>query len=151
MKMQQYIKFVLSMVLIFSNLNLAFSMHYCQDEIKEIKLNHLDNNSCELEKIKSCCTTVKQNNHCEFPKGEFKKENDCCKDISYSDKNYHKQVVSIQKIVPVHNTLVTEILQIEIPIVNSILINKKHFLAFFVDSNAPPNYIKNSQLTFYEG
>ena len=150
MKMQQYIKFVLSIVLIFSNLNLAFSMHYCQDEIKTIKLNHLGNTSCKIDKVKSCCSTLKQKNHCESPKRESKQKDDCCKDISYSDKNNHKQVVSIQKLVPIY-TLITEVLQIEIPIVNSTVISKKHFLEFFVDSNAPPNYIKNSQLTFYEG
>ena len=149
MKMQQYIKYVLSVVLIFSNLSYAFSMHFCQDQMEEIRLNHLDNNSCETKTKSSCCPPKSERNHCEIPEGENKKKDNCCKDISYSDKVVDKQTVKIQKIVPI-SFIAAEVLQIQLPLVNEVVSNQLNFLDFYVASNAPPNYILNSQLTFYE-
>ena len=150
MKMQQYIKYVLSVVLIFSNLSYAFSMHFCQGVVEQVKLNHLDNNSCEIEVSTSCCPPKEDPTHCEIPEGENQKKDDCCKDVSYSDKIVDKQVVKIQKLIPI-NLFATEVLQIQIPLVNDEVNNHSKFLDFYVASNAPPNYILNSQLTFYEG
>ena len=47
--------------------------------------------------------------------------------------------------------IASEILQIRIPIQDEEVSNQSNFLGFYVASNAPPNYILNSQLTFYEG
>ncbi|WP_413533302.1 HYC_CC_PP family protein [Empedobacter brevis] len=144
--MQQYIKYVLSLVLIFSNLSYAFSMHLCQGVVEQVKLNHLDNNSHETETSKSCCAAKKKSSHCE----KSKKKDDCCKDISSSDKVVEKQIVKIQKLIPI-TFLASEILKIGIPILNDEINNQFNLLDFYVASNAPPNYILNSQLTFYEG
>ena len=149
MKMQQYIKYVLSVVLIFSNLSYAFSMHFCQGEMEQVSINHLDNNSCEMEKTTSCCPPKEDPNHCEIPQEENNKKDDCCKDISYSDKVVDKQTVKIQKLVPA-SFITSEILQIQPPIIQKEVKNEVNFLYFYVASNAPPNYILNSQLTFYE-
>lgn len=150
MKMQHYIKYVLSVVLIFSNLSYAFSMHFCQGVVEQVTINHLDNNSCEMEVSTSCCPPKEDPTHCEIPEGENKKKDDCCKDISYSDKFVEKQTVKIQKLVPI-SFIASEILQIRIPIQDEEVSNQSNFLDFYVASNAPPNYILNSQLTFYEG
>ena len=148
--MQHYIKYVLSLVLIFSNLSYAFSMHFCQGEMEQLKLNHLDNNMCEMEQKTSCCPPKEDPTHCEIPEGDNKKEDDCCKDISYSDKVVDKQTVKIQKLVPI-NFIAAEVLQVQIiPLENAEVHNQSNFLDFYVASNAPPNYILNSQLTFYE-
>ncbi|MEG1200298.1 MAG: hypothetical protein RSD53_12950 [Algoriella sp.] len=149
MKMQQYIKYILSLVLIFSNLSYAFSMHFCQGEMEQVSINHLDNNSCEMEKTMPCCPPKAESNHCEIPQGENNKKDDCCKDISYSDKVVDKQTVKIQKLVPA-SFITSEILQIQAPIIQKEVKNEVNFLYFYVASNAPPNYILNSQLTFYE-
>ncbi|MDM1318779.1 HYC_CC_PP family protein [Empedobacter falsenii] len=148
--MQQYIKYVLSVVLIFSNLSYAFSMHFCQGVVEQVTINHLDNNSCEMEVSTSCCPPKEDPTHCEIPEGENKKKDDCCKDISYSDKFVEKQTVKIQKLVPI-SFIASVILQIRIPIQDEEVSNQSNFLDFYVASNAPPNYILNSQLTFYEG
>lgn len=150
MKMQHYIKYVLSIILIFSNLSYAFSMHFCQGEMEQVKLNHLDNNSCEMEMTTSCCPPKSESNHCEISQGETEEDDDCCKDISYSDKFVEKQTVKIQKLFPI-SFIASEILQIRIPIQDEEVSNQSNFLDFYVASNAPPNYILNSQLTFYEG
>ena len=149
MKMQQYIKYVLSVVLIFSNLSYAFSMHFCQGVMEQVKLNHLDNNSREMEISTSCCPSKTEKKHCELPENNNSKKDDCCKDISYSDKVVDKQTVKIQKLVPI-NFIAAEVLQIQLPLVNEVVSNQSNFLDFYVASNAPPNYILNSQLTFYE-
>ncbi len=150
MKMQQYIKYVLSVVLIFSNLSYAFSMHFCQGVVEQVTMNHLDNNSHEMEVSTSCCPPKTEKKHCELPENNKSKKDDCCKDISYSDKFVEKQTVKIQKLVPI-SFLASEILQIRIPIQDEEVSNQSNFLDFYVASNAPPNYILNSQLTFYEG
>ena len=149
MKMQQYIKYVLSVVLIFSNLSYAFSMHFCQGVVEQVTMNHLDNNSCEMEASTSCCPPKTEKKHCELPENNKSKKDDCCKDISYSDKLVEKQTVKIQKLVPI-SFIAAEVLQIQSPLVNEVVSNQSNFLDFYVASNAPPNYILNSQLTFYE-
>lgn len=125
-------------------------MHFCQGEIEQVTMNHLDNNSCKMEVSTSCCPSKTEKRHCELPESNKSKKDDCCKDISYSDKFVEKQTVKIQKLVPIC-FLASEILQIRIPIQDEELSNQSNFLDFYVASNAPPNYILNSQLTFYEG
>ena len=147
--MQHYIKYVLSLVLIFSNLSYAFSMHFCQGVVEQVTINHLDNNSCEMEISTSCCPSKTEKKHCELPENNNSKKDDCCKDISYSDKVVDKQTVKIQKLVPI-SFIAAEVLQIQLPLVNEVVSNQSNFLDFYVASNAPPNYILNSQLTFYE-
>lgn len=146
--MQYYIKYVLSLVLILSNLSYAFSMHFCQGEIEMIEINHLDNKTCKINTSTSCCPPKEDPLHCEIPSN--KEKDNCCKDISYSDKFVEKQTVKIQKIVPI-NFIAAEVFQIQLPVINDEINNQSNFLEFYVASNAPPNYILNSQLTFYEG
>lgn len=151
MKMQQYIKYVLSLVLIFSNLSYAFSMHFCQDEVEHVKLNHLDNVLNKKEMQMSCCSPKqKKTNHCEIPEDTKKQKDDCCKDVSYSDKFVEKQTVKIQKLTPIY-FIANEVLQIQNILINDEVNDHSSYLVFYVASNAPPNYILNSQLTFYEG
>lgn len=151
MKMQHYIKYVLAIILIFSNLNYAFSMHFCQGEVEQIKLNHFDKNSCKMKEEMACCSPKeKQTNHCETSNEFTSQHKDCCKDVSYSDKFVEKQTVKIQKIVPI-SFIAVEVLQLQLPVINDEVNNQLNFLDFYVASNAPPNYILNSQLTFYEG
>ena len=150
MKMQQYIRYALSLILIFSNLSVAFSMHFCQGAMEEIKMNHLDNKSCEIETATSCCPPKSEKNHCEIADGESKQQDDCCKDVSYSDKIAEKQVVKVLKLVPI-DFLAVEVLQLKTPILDFKVEETLFLLDSYVESNAPPNYIFNSQLTFYEG
>jgi len=118
--------------------------------VEQVKLNHLDNNSHEMGVSTSCCPPKTEKKHCELPENNKSKKDDCCKDISYSDKFVEKQTVKIQKLIPI-SFIVSEILQIRIPIQDEEVSNQSSFLDFYVASNAPPNYILNSQLTFYEG
>jgi len=151
MKMNQYIKYILSLVLIFSNLSVAFSMHFCQGEVKEIKLNQLDNQKQNVTNVKKCCSSKKKEKHCELPKKETKThKDDCCKDISSLDNTKDQHTVKILKLIPVE-FLATSVLQVPITVEDTEVNRISKFLIFFVDSNAPPNYIINSQLTFYEG
>ena len=103
-----------------------------------------------MEISTSCCPSKTEKKHCELPENNNSKKDDCCKDISYSDKVVDKQTVKIQKIVPI-SFIAAEVLQIRIPIKDEEVSNQSNFLGFYVASNAPPNYILNSQLTFYEG
>ena len=150
MKMNNYIKYVLSLVLIFSNLSYAFSMHYCQGKVEEIRINHFTNSSCKHHQVKSCCEVKTEQKHCKKSKKETKNKDNCCKDISYSDKVVEKQTVKIQSISPIQ-FIAAEVLHIQIPVVENEGKSQSNLLDFYVSSNAPPNYILYSQLTFYEG
>lgn len=124
-------------------------MHYCQGKVEKVKFNHLDNNKNDLVNVKKCCSSETKKKHCELPKEETKHKDDCCKDVSSSDIVKDRHTVNILKLIPVQ-FLVSHILQIA-TVIENIEENKNNFLTFYVASNAPPNYIINSQLTFYEG
>ena len=147
MKMQTYIRVVLSLLLIVSNLGVAFSMHFCQGQIEMVKLNHLDNKVCKMQKPTSCCAEKEEIKHCEIPQEE--KQDDCCKDLAYADDLQHQNSVDILKITPVDFAVLAVILKIDLPFVNQ---TKAIYalLDSYVESNAPPIYILHQQLVLYE-
>lgn len=146
MKMHAYIRFVLSLLLIISNLSVAFSMHLCEGKIERVKLNHLDNQTCKMQKPVSCCAVKEEVKHCATPVEE--KDEDCCKDIAYQDDFQDQQSVEIVKISPV------SFLEFSQPNLNEFLfdqhVSTAHNFEFYVVCNAPPIYLVHQQLIFYE-
>lgn len=147
MKMQKYIRILLALVLIVSNLSVAFSMHLCQGSVEKIKLNHLDNEKCKMEVKSSCCSDKKEVNHCETKSDE--KNDDCCQDLSLSDEIKTQQIVPVFKISPI--TFDENQVYISFDFPDEITsISTLKFLDSYIDSNAPPIYILHSQLVIYE-
>ena len=148
MKMQTYIRIVLALVLVISNLGVAFSMHFCQGQIERVKLNHLDNQVCKMKQPTACCAVKEQANHCEQPQ-EQEEDDDCCKDLAYADDLQDQMSVDILKISPIDYAILHTLFKIEIPefhLVKGIISP----LDFYVQSNAPPIYILHQQLVLYE-
>lgn len=150
MNSQKYIRIILSFILILSNLSVAFSMHFCQGMIEEVKLNHIDNNACKIEIQTACCPPkAEENSHCEFPEENSKDQDDCCSDVAYSDDIQKQQTVKVLKITPVIfvvtslETKLDEFLEIRNSFVQT-------YLDSYVESNAPPIYILHRQLVLYE-
>ena len=145
--MHNYIRFVLSLILIISNLSVAFSMHLCEGRIERVKLNHLDNESCKMQKPVSCCAVKAETKHCEIP--EEKEDKDCCKDVAYQEDLQNQLGVDVLKITPVDLAILHSIFKIEIPEFQHTN-NFNAPLDFYVQSNAPPIYILHQQLVLYE-
>ena len=149
MKMQNYIRFVLSLLLIVSNLSVAFSMHFCQGQVENVKLNHLDNKVCRMQMPTSCCAEKEEKKHCEIPEEKEETKDDCCKDLAYADDIQDQQTVDILKVSPIIFEEFPTIQYVEFSVENSITTFKK-YLDFYIESNAPPIYILHKQQIFYE-
>ena len=148
--MQKYIRVILSLILIVSNLSVAFSMHFCGGKIEQIKLNHFDNKVCKMQMPVSCCSEKQEAKHCEIPtQKEDEKEDDCCKDLAYADELQEQQIVNILKVSPIIFEQFPTIQFFEFPEVDSKIVSKQT-LDFYVESNAPPIYKLNQQFIFYE-
>ena len=144
--MHNYIRFVLSLILIISNLSVAFSMHLCEGRIERVKLNHLDNETCKMQKPVSCCAVKAEAKHCELP--EEKEDKDCCKDVAYQEDLQDQQAAEITKISPITFLEVVQFILNEIAVENEEFTT--HDFNFHVAANAPPIYLVHQQLLFYE-
>ena len=150
MKMQKYIRVFLSLILIISNLSVAFSMHFCGGQIEQIKINHLDNKVCKMQMPTSCCADKEEANHCEIPSDKEKeKTDDCCTDLAYTEDIQQQQIVKILKVYPIVFEQYPLVLSSNFPDLK-LQIKSKNVLDFYVESNAPPIYILHHQLVVYE-
>ena len=144
MKMQRYIRVILSFILILSNLSVAFSMHFCGGQVEEIKLSKLENEVCKMEMKASCCADAK-------PKADHEDESkdDCCHDQAYAEDLQNQHTSEIFRISPIIFQDFKPIQLFQFCVITPILAQKQ-FLDFYVESNAPPIYITYNQLVFYE-
>ncbi|MBQ0148335.1 MAG: hypothetical protein KBS93_07825 [Flavobacteriaceae bacterium] len=148
MKMQKYIRILLSLVLIISNLSVAFSMHFCQGQVEKVQLNHLDNKVCKMQQLASCCETKQTANHCKTSK-ENNLDEDCCKDLAYAEDFQDQIAIKVFKISPIDFFVAPTILKVVFPLD----LNKTGCITpldFYIESNAPPIYILHKQLVLYE-
>ena len=124
---------LVSFLVLFSNLGLAFNVHYCHNEVSSIFVDYQFRETCVEQQI-SCCTATKSHSDC------------CSNKIVKVEKKSDKTLVTsfqIQLDCPVlikSNTL--SFLQTEM-----LLENKLSY--FYCDSNAPPFYKLYCQLVFY--
>lgn len=149
MKMQNYIRVVLSLLLVVSNLSVAFSMHFCQGQVENVKLNHFDNKVCKMQMPTSCCAEKEETKHCEIPVEKKDNKDDCCKDLAYADELQDQQTVDVLKVSPIVFQEFPVIQMFEFLTENSTTTFQK-YLDFYVESNAPPIYILHKKLVFYE-
>ena len=147
MKMQRYIRIILSFILILSNLSVAFSMHFCDGRVEDIKLSKLENQVCKMEMKASCCADAKSKKHCADHEDESK--DDCCYDQAYAEELQDQHTTEILKISPIIFQDFELIQLFQFCVITPILAQKQ-FLDFYVESNAPPIYITYRQLVFYE-
>lgn len=135
MQFRKSTSLLLAILFLFSNLGLAFNVHYCHDEVASISVDYQFKEAC-VEKQKSCCAVAE--NHSE-----------CCSN----------KIVKIEK--KSDNTLVNSFqfnLDFPVLITNYTLdflfykkseVEVNELLDFYCDSNAPPFYKLYCQLVFY--
>ncbi len=149
MKMQKYIRVILSFILVLSNLSVAFSMHLCQGNIEEIKFSQHQKKDCKQHEKPSCCAKEETNNRCDTHHTKHKENDDCCKDLAYLDDLQDQQTVEIFRFSPILFEVKTIDFIID-PFVDELVSLQLNFLDSYIESNAPPIYILNNQLVLYE-
>lgn len=118
------------MLILVSNVGLAFNVHYCAGKVASVSLVSHANDA-----EKDCC-------------GKAEKKSSCCKD----------KKIKLEK--KTDNSIVkTFSFQLEIPFasydwkpintVESVALKSSQITAFYCDSNAPPLYKLYSQYIFY--
>lgn len=130
MKIHKHIAILLSMLILVSNVGLAFNVHYCGDKIASVSLASLKEAS-----ERDCC-------------GKAEKKSPCCKDRKIKlEKKTDNSVVKAFSF------------QLEVPFapyewkpvggLAVISFKSNQANAFYCDSNAPPLYKLYSQYIFY--
>lgn len=121
-------------------------MHFCQGMIEEIRIAHTQPSHCEMTEQKPCCSM----SSCEVNLHESNDSHDCCENQAYMDKMIDQQLVKILKL----KTQLFVNQQTEVVRISDLLTATQQpliFLEHIIECNAPPDYITNSQLLFYEG
>jgi hypothetical protein len=144
MKIKKHISFVLALLLLVSNVGLAFNVHYCGGELAEISLDYKNSAPCEVtkaEKQDTCCAAS----------DEHEKESCCSNSKVDLKKSLSDEVIvkSFQLDLGFF-TFVTEGKAPEALINLSDNNKKKDTPSFYCNSNAPPLYKLYCQYLFYD-
>ncbi|MBP9849932.1 MAG: hypothetical protein KBC58_10890 [Flavobacterium sp.] len=140
MNFRKHINILLAMLILVSNVGLAFNVHYCEGKISGISFNYKVDEPCVEEKptkISSCCAV--ENSHdscCTNDKVEIKKtssENVLVKSFQLDLVTY----IPVQEFQVSHPVSLKEV----------ILLSENP--SFYCESNAPPLYKLYSQYIFY--
>ena len=132
MKIRKHISILLAVLLLVSNVGLAFNVHYCGEEIASVSI---DNPFFNQNSEDSCCEIVE-------------KESKCCNDkVIKFDKKSDNSIVKIISF------------QIDSPFIfqdwKPVFFIKKENLkdckipSYTCNANAPPIFKRNCQLIFY--
>lgn len=124
----------LAFFILFSNLGLAFNVHYCKNKIAGISLSTQEKESC-VEVVKSCCITSEASKNCcldEIVKVEKKSDDILTKIFQFDVQQYYT----------LNTTEVFENLK-------GVYFVKKESPSSYCNSNAPPFHKLYCQLVFY--
>lgn len=123
----------LAMFILFSNLGLAFNVHYCHDKVASISLDYQFKEVC-VEEVTSCCAVAKSHSEC------------CSNKIVKVEKKTDKNVVTAFQ-VHLDVPALSKKQNIDCLSTESTIGNQP--VPFYCDSNAPPFYKLYCQLVFY--
>lgn len=119
---------------------MACTMHFCQGMMEEIRFTQVEATHCEVSEVKHCCATM----------ADSSSDKGCCDDQAFMDKAIDQQLAQVLKIKVQFFIESSVDLQVFGDLEHSVH-QRLTLLAHSVECNAPPNYISNSQLLFYEG
>lgn len=134
MQLKKRTSILLAFLILFSNLGLAFNVHYCEDKIASVSLNTIVSEPC-IEDVKSCCAVQSSHEKC------------CSNKIIKAEKKndifFSKSInLDFQQTYLLHESSFLEKR-------NLFFFSKKEFSSFYCDSNAPPFYKLYCQLVLY--
>lgn len=129
---KKHISILLTILLLVSNLGLAFNVHYCGNKIASITLSTIQSDQkAELD----CCGVVEKNSKCcddKIIKAEIKSDRIIVKSLSFETD-----------FIPAASNWKP------IGFVSKINFNKREQLTYYCASHAPPLYLLYNQYTFY--
>jgi hypothetical protein len=133
MNYKKCIGLCLALLLLVSNIGLAFNVHYCGGKIASISIQTIASSN---QPVKSCCAqkALKKDNCCKNKKFEIEKKSDNATLKAFSFEPYAAWVVSINKL-PI--------------VVESTTFVTKSIASYYCDANAPPLFKLYSQYVFY--
>ncbi len=132
MNFKKHISLFLAVFLLVSNMGLAFTIHYCDNEIASVSINRASN-SQEIEK--DCC-------------GIVEKESKCCKNkIIKSQEKSDQITVRIMALDANYEVFCNDWKPVVFS--NEIHCNQSELPSYYCDAHAPPLYLLYSQYTFY--
>lgn len=133
MHFRKSISLLVAIVFLFSNLGLAFNLHYCHDKLSSVSVDYQFKEAC-VENQKSCCAAI--DNHAS-----------CCsnKIVEIEKKTEHTLVSGFQFDIACPSVIVAY------PFVFQFSERqvKNNSPQFYCDSNAPPFYKLYCQFVFY--
>ncbi|MES2411950.1 MAG: hypothetical protein V4535_10960 [Bacteroidota bacterium] len=129
---KKHIAILLTFFLLVSNLGLAFSVHYCDEEIASITINKAPTFQ---EKIDECC-------------GIVEKDIECCNDKVIKAEIKSDQIIVKSLLFDFDFIAITQYLGPPIFAQNNNL-QQRDNRTYYCDANAPPLYLLYSQYTFY--
>lgn len=122
----------LTVLLLVSNLGLAFNVHYCDDEIASVTLSTVP---ISEKIIDECC-------------GAVEKDSKCCNDKVIKAENKADQILAKTLSFEVNFLAVFNEWQ-PLTFTPKCNIKRRDTVTYFCDANAPPLYLLYSQYTFY--
>jgi hypothetical protein len=141
MKINKHISFLLALLILVSNVGLAFNVHYCGGELAGISLDYKKSEPCVEQKVveeDACCATSNEHDSCcSNDKVDIKK--------TISDevivKNFQLDLGVFTFTEAYNFSAVTPIEHVDC---------KSDEPSFYCDSNAPPLYKLYCQYIFYD-
>lgn len=141
MKLKRHIGILLTALILFSNIGLAFSVHYCHGTISGVTLSYKTDHcgAVKVKEVKSCCA-----------KAKAASQKKCCKNhiVKLQDNTDKTLVKSLQLdlaafYMPVAYGNPLQLLSL--PVVRL----KKENPSFYAEGNAPPLYKLYCQYILY--
>lgn len=140
MKVKKQIVYILSFLILVSNVGMAFNVHYCGGKISGISFNYRMDESCVEKKVaveKKCCASENSQNSC-CKNSKIKIEKTTSENVLV--KTFQLDVVTFNG---VHSWQPASLFTLEEAVA------KKENPSFYCDTNAPPLYQLYSQYIFY--
>lgn len=140
MTLKKHINLLLAILILVSNVGLAFNVHYCEGKISGISFNYKVEEPCVEKKptnIKSCC--AKENKH-----------DSCCSNDEIEIKKTSSENVLIKNFqLDLAAFVSVEEIKFYQPIFDREVVVTNENPSFYCESNAPPLYKLYSQYIFY--
>lgn len=141
MKSNKHISFILALLILVSNVGLAFNVHYCGDTLAGISLNYKESEPCveqKSEKADVCCATSDEHESC------------CSNDKIELKKSISDEVITKSFQLELGVFTLSQQWEPSVPVRAENEIVKNDFASFYCLSNAPPRYKLYCQYLFYD-
>jgi hypothetical protein len=141
MKINKHLSILLALLILVSNVGLAFNVHYCGGDLAGISLDYKKSEPCvekKVERENACCATTEQHD-------------DCCSNSKVTLKKSLSDEVIVKSFqLDLGAFTITEAWNLSPNTGSAENITRSDIPSFYCDSNAPPLYKLYCQYIFYD-